>query len=261
MSRYNRDDVVFSLEQAESFERLGTFPKVESIVNMSLNSVARCADAPINIELMPLSTIEAAINIHSDHTDYKIGVLNFASFKHPGGGYKSGMKAQEEDLCHCTNLYAELAKHQDWYDSHASKLNHGYYQNESILSKNITVYARGICDFLTASERFSIDVLTCAAPNWSNTLRYSPQNVEQAIEATKDRIDYVMHIFSSFNYDVLILGAYGCGVFMNDPSVVAKAFKDSIQKYLPSVKTIIFAIPDKTSVNFKTFSSVFGKSC
>ena len=41
---------------------------------------------------------------------YKIAVLNFASFKNPGGMFYNGSSAQEESLCHESFLYNVLKK-------------------------------------------------------------------------------------------------------------------------------------------------------
>ena len=39
-----------------------------------------------------------------------IGVLNFASAKHPGGGFKAGSNAQEESLACRSNLYWKISR-------------------------------------------------------------------------------------------------------------------------------------------------------
>ena len=67
------------------------------------------------------------------------------------------------------------------------------------------------------------------------------------------------------NCNTIILGAWGCGVFNNDPKVVSKLFKQTIEKYnLDSLyDNIIFAvINDHNSVdnNFKIFKDEFTRS-
>ena len=53
-------------------------------------------------------------------------------------------------------------------------------------------------------------------------------------------------------YDVIILGAWGCGVMNNNPKKVAKAFRHFFRKYDISVNDIVFAIPNSKLL------SVFG---
>lgn len=53
--------------------------------------------------------------------------------------------------------------------------------------------------------------------------------------------------------DILILGAWGCGVFGNDPRQVAKFFKNALTFY--SFEKIIFAIHDEKTANIFSFFS------
>lgn len=208
--------------------------------------------------LLPMDTISATIHMHYKNPDDKIAILNFASFKNPGGGYLSNSMAQEEAICYCTNLYPALeSKRESWYKPHASQLHNGMYENQSLLSQNVTVIASGPGSILPKSDCFTVDVLTCAAPNWTSALRYGSLS-HSTLEATSiNRVDYVMRILSYYRYDTVILGAFGCGVFKNDPGVVARAFKTSMQCY--DFKNVVFAIPDRSSYNYRMFAKILGK--
>ena len=55
----------------------------------------------------------------------------------------------------------------------------------------------------------------------------------------------------------LILGAFGCGAFRNNPEIVAKAYKDVLQDYMYCFKVIDFAIIDgKYSNNYEIFKRI-----
>ena len=56
--------------------------------------------------------------------------------------------------------------------------------------------------------------------------------------------------------ETLILGAWGCGVFRNEPKDVAQLFKKIIaEKYAGAFKKIVFAVFDNSEKksNFKQF--------
>lgn len=216
------------------------------------------------ISVIDKDTISAAIEEHKLNSDSKICILNFASYKHPGGGFMSGSLAQEEAICHCTNLYPALAKQQAWYDRHTATLNRGAYTDECLVSHDITVLASKPGNFLPESERFNIDVLTCAAPNWTSVIRYNP--CDQALfdmmyKAAFNRVLYLMQVFAGYDYDTIILGAFGCGVFKNDPEAIAEAFYYALTELLPGAfKRVIFAVPDSSSRNYRAFYDQFGGS-
>ena len=53
----------------------------------------------------------------------RIGILNFASFKNPVGGFLKGSITQEESLCHSSNLYEILERYQDHYNERKIHMN------------------------------------------------------------------------------------------------------------------------------------------
>ncbi|MBC6456157.1 MAG: TIGR02452 family protein [Hormoscilla sp. SP5CHS1] len=69
----------------------------------------------------------------------KIGVLNFASAKNPGGGFLKGAKAQEESLARSSALYKSLVKCPQYYDFHRSHKSL-LYSNRMIYSPNCPIF-------------------------------------------------------------------------------------------------------------------------
>ena len=57
-------------------------------------------------------SVEAIMN----YSQGKTAVLNFASYKEPGGGFMAGSQAQEESFCHESFLYNVLRQFQYYYD-------------------------------------------------------------------------------------------------------------------------------------------------
>nr|MCR5475253.1 TIGR02452 family protein [Lachnospiraceae bacterium] len=58
--------------------------------------------------------------------------------------------------------------------------------------------------------------------------------------------------------DILVLGAFGCGAFQNDPEVVARAYKTVLQEFPKVFKQIEFAVycPPGGSRNYEVFKRV-----
>lgn len=216
------------------------------------------ATSECKVSMLPMDTISATINEHYKARSSRIAILNFASFKNPGGGYLSNSLAQEEAICYCTNLYPALeSKREEWYKPHASQLHNGMYENQSLLSHDVTILASGPGSILPKEDLFTVDVLTCAAPNWTSGLRYGSLSYGEMERASANRVDYVMRILSYYGYDTVILGAFGCGVFKNDTGVVARAFKEAMARY--AFNNVTFAIPDRTSYNYRMFAKILGE--
>lgn len=195
-----------------------------------------------NIKVILSDTVDALINNYDENGTV---VLNFASYKNPGGKFIDGSSAQEEALCHRSNLYnilttsEKMRKYYEWNNAH---LNGALYLDRAL-------YIPGVI----FDEKYKADVITCAAPNFTAASKYTKKTPEENDEALKSRINFLMSIISSHNVETVILGAWGCGVFGQNPERVAQLFKEELQVH--GVKNVVFAIIDKSTCDI--FTNVF----
>lgn len=178
----------------------------------------------------------------------KTAVLNFASYNNPGGGYMKGMMAQEEAICHWSNLYEIISRKTDYYDWNVNHKNKGMYQDRLLYTPDVLVLdaENGILDM--------VDVITCAAPNNSLGIRYGNFSEEQCRGVFYNRMQFMMHIAAYNKVDNLILGAWGCGVFRNDPTFVAESLFKIQQVYDGYFDKVLYVIPKGD--NYDTFLRV-----
>lgn len=184
------------------------------------------------------------------NNDGKTALLNFSSYKNPGGMFINGSKAQEECLCHASYLYNVLIQFTEsfynWNNQHKNK---ALYLNRGLYSPNIL--------FQQDEKLFYCNVITCAAPNKSAARRYQKVSNEENTEILQSRIKFVLDIARENHIDTLILGAYGCGVFGQSAEEVAKIFKNYLETTHKCFKKVIFAIPKGKDKNLQSFESVF----
>ena len=98
--------------------------------------------------------------------------------------------------------------------------------------------------------------MTCAAPD----LRDIYVSDRELYELHLKRAAHILHIAAYNETDILVLGAFGCGAFLNDPFIVAKAYKEVLQKYGGFFDLIEFAIYCRAyeTKNYKAFAEMLG---
>lgn len=187
----------------------------------------------------------------------KIAVLNFASYKHPGGMFYNGSSAQEESLCHESFLFNVLREFEkNYYEWNKRNLNRGLYTNRGLYVPDV-IFKRtnNIID-----TEMKCDVITCAAPNKTTAQKYNNVSDAENKKVLEDRIEFVLNMAVDNNVDTLILGAFGAGVFGQDAKEVAEIFLSMLRKgYGRKFKTIVFAVPKgnkKFSKNYNDFMDV-----
>lgn len=195
--------------------------------------------------LVATDSVTAIMNNRCD----KMAVLNFASFKNPGGGFLNGSTAQEECLCHESMLYNVLATKTDYYRRNLEDLAGSLYRNRALYTPDV-VFKRGKDEVLCG-------VITCAAPNKRAASHKGGTNAQNSL-ALESRIRFVFDIAKDNNVSTLILGAYGCGVFGQSGDEVAHLFHSILtEPAYTCFDKIVFAVPDKDSSNYKAFAKEF----
>lgn len=71
-----------------------------------------------------------------------------------------------------------------------------------------------------------------------------------------DRITGILSVCAKLGYKKLVLGAWGCGSFGNDPMLVARLFEKNIRQFDGAFDEIEFAVLGNGS-NFDCFYRVF----
>jgi uncharacterized protein (TIGR02452 family) len=195
-----------------------------------------------NTQMWNCSTINA---IEKSNKELKTAVLNFASAKNPGGGFLGGASAQEESLARSSSLYASQTKNWEMYEYNRSQSTFLYsdymiYSPETLLWFDDNGY--------TFETPLVVDVITSPAPNKGAMLQHNRKDEMAQIETVfKSRIEKVLALAVVNEVESIILGAWGCGVFRNESSEVAKYFKEVIESnFKNSFKEITYAIYDSS---------------
>jgi uncharacterized protein (TIGR02452 family) len=229
-------------------------------------------DIPAKVVVSKKRSFEAA----SGYKDCKVAVHNFASASNPGGGVERGASAQEECLCRCSGLFFCLNTPEMWdrfYQPHRNA--HDPIHNDDIIfTPGVTVFKTDTANpvLMPESDWYDVSVITCAAPNLKNnpSNRYNSGDGKQPARVTdadllaihEKRLKRILDVALYKKCDTIILGAFGCGAFQNNPEIVALASKTVIKDYLNAFKNIEFAVycSPRDERNYTIFERVFRNS-
>src|SRR5207244_3589918 len=154
---------------------------------------------------------------------FRVVALNFASARHPGGGFLGGARAQEESLCRSSALYACINGNPMY--AHHAPLTGGFYTNYAIYSPDVPVFRSDGGDWL--DEPYLCSFITSPAVN-VGALR-GGESGDVIRDEMRERIEKVLAIAAAHGHIAVVLGAWGCGVFRNDPEMIAELFARALR--------------------------------
>lgn len=198
------------------------------------------------VEVTGESSLEAAGRLTAAGTG-PVAVLNFSSARNPGGGYLNGAQAQEEALCRGSALYTTLLRVPEFYAHHRADRS-PFYSDRVIHSPGVPVFRDDRGRLL--GTPYHVGFLTSAAPNAGVIARRAPEQVHRIPAALASRAERVLETAAERGYRRLVLGAWGCGVFRNDPAAVAEAFRAQLTgdgRFADRFDEVVFAVLDRTA--------------
>ena len=210
---------------------------------------------------------QAAMRLSEEMPGSKIAVMNFANAFYAGGGVTKGSGAQEECLCRTSTLYPLLYRRslRDTFYKHHHDLDTPKASDSLIYTEGVVICKtdEDLPKRMPKEKWVTVDVITIAAPDlrkksnmhaelvgggtYMNNAELFGYHVKRAI--------HMLTVAAAKKADVLVLGAFGCGAFENDPEVVARAYKVALQEFPKMFKRIEFAVycPPGGSRNYEVF--------
>ncbi|WP_329204996.1 TIGR02452 family protein [Streptomyces sp. NBC_00683] len=202
-------------------------------------------DRTPSFEVTDESSLQAAHRMTAGSTA-RVAVLNYASARNPGGGYLNGAQAQEEALCRGSALHSTLLRAPEYYAHHREERS-AFYTDRVIHSPGVPVFRDDRGRLLDTP--YTVGFLTSPAPNAGVIRRQTPAEAHRIPAALASRAERVLEVAAVRGYRRLVLGAWGCGVFQNDPAEVAGAFRTLLAdggRFAGHFEQIVFGILDRS---------------
>jgi uncharacterized protein (TIGR02452 family) len=212
-----------------------------------------------SVHVIDATTCDAAQSLSSEPGG--VVLLNFASARNPGGGFLGGARAQEEEVCRCCGLYPLLVTQREYYDENRAQ--------KSALYTDYMIYSRDVPFFRTSAKDpwldkpFVASVITAPAPNAGAIAQNEPKEMKLVRETFARRWRNVLLVAAERGHRTVLLGAWGCGAFRNDPAVAAETIKMWLvdPRFAGCFDKVVFAIPGggRSGDNLDVFRRVLGK--
>jgi uncharacterized protein (TIGR02452 family) len=202
------------------------------------------------IEVTLESTLSAAQRLGDDTS-----ALVFASARNPGGGFRTGAKAQEEDIARASALHACLDTVPGYYGHHRADPDLRY-SDRVIYAPGVPVFRDDTGRLLDRPHRTAM--LVAAAPNLRAVEQNQPDRAATVPAVLARRALRILTVAAAHGHRRLVLGAWGCGVFGNAPAVVAQVFAVALTR-VDRFDHVVFAVLDRVPATptYRTFAEFF----
>lgn len=192
------------------------------------------------------TTQAAAQRLVQMNGQHDLAVLNFASARKPGGGFLNGAPAQEESISRCSGLYPTLLTQPDYYQKNRAGKSR-MYTDHIIYSPKVPWFRSD--DYSLLDDKYLASVITVPAPNVGSLGRQEKKHVEKVL---RHRAGKILAVAEAEGQRSLLLGAWGCGVFKNDPNMVADAFGTWLEdpRFASSFDNVTFAVFDNSQSGY-----------
>ncbi|KAK3279266.1 hypothetical protein CYMTET_12841 [Cymbomonas tetramitiformis] len=191
-------------------------------------------------------------------------VLNFASGRNPGGGFLKGALAQEESLAVASSLYPCIKGNRMYLLN--NRCGDKLYTDCMVYSPCVPIFRDA--DNVLLEVPVPVGIITCPAPNAGEVRKRATEEKSEVAGALKvvlaRRIQRVLAAAAEHGDGRLVLGAWGCGVFGNDPDMVSGLFHSVLSTSFAGVfRHVVFAIgEDKVLGNqFDDKKLIYEPSC
>lgn len=263
-------DTLEIIERGSYQNTLGETVSVKQETDLAVENTKlwRTEDFPPSLDLTKLAdetvfevtdetTLEAAKRVCREDETGNPFVLNFASAKNPGGGFLGGAQAQEESLARSSSLYACLTANFEMYEFNRRR-DSCLYSDWMIYSPQVPVFRND--DGSLTDKPYLVSFMTSPAVNAGVVNRQESKNIPQIEKVNRERARKFLWIANRNQHKTLILGAWGCGVFQNDPHEIARMFDELLKgEFANCFERVIMAIYDKTPAQkvYNAFVEVF----
>lgn len=221
---YQINGVDIDLSRALALSKDGTHCYDPVALNELIHSVQTSESQQAKISVVNETTLAGAQDL-LQHPG-SVAALNFASAKNPGGGFLGGAEAQEEAICRPSTLYASLETQLDQYYEVNRRGRSALYSDHTIYSPHVQVFRDEEGEFL--EQPYELSFVTAPAPNRGALQNNAPGLLSEVETVFRRRILSVLAVMAHHGHRNIVLGAWGCGVFRNSSSDVARWFHHAL---------------------------------